>query len=367
MNGFEAELRHRILSVVPHGFIAKHEGRVEDWQRWQQQLAGEAGVIAVSPFIHGQVMVSRPGMIRGARLQAVDPHYERQVSRVGDSIIAGSYDALADKPYGVVIGSLLARHLGVGVGDSVSLVLPQVTVTPLGVFPRVKRFEIVGVFAVGAQLDADTVFIHLQDGQRLFQAGNAVDGLRVRTSDVFSAPHLLPALAKQLTDNAYAQSWRESQGSLFHAMKMEKTMVTLLLLVIVAVAAFNIVAILTMMVADKRGDIAVLRTMGASASSITAIFMIQGLLIGLLGVLLGAGLAIPVALHIGAIVAWFEQMLGAQVFNPSVYFISTIPSVLKREDLMMVCASGLLLSVLATIYPALRAARVEPAEVLRYE
>ena len=367
MNGFEAELRGRILAVVPHGFIATKEGPLDNWQQWVKPIEAHQDVEAAAPFIEGNVMISRPGMVRGAKLQAIDPLIESRVSDVASSIVAGNYQDLKAGEYGILIGDLLARYLGVSKGDKISVVLPKVTITPLGVFPRVKRFTVVGIFSVGAQLDSDSVFIHLKDGQKLFQYGNKVDGLRVKLEDLFEAPSLLPELAQSMPAPAVSKSWQQTQGTLFQAMKMEKTMVTLLLLIIVAIAAFNIISILTMMVADKRSDIAVLRTMGTSPGTIMRIFMIQGVTVGSMGVLVGTALAIPVAFNVGEIVAWAESLFGLAVFNPQVYFISEIPSVVKLQDILLVAISGLILSALATLYPSIRAASVQPAEVLRYE
>jgi lipoprotein-releasing system permease protein len=367
MNGFEAELRDRILAVVPHGYLVGNDQTLTDWQHTLERIEQESAVVAAAPYIDGNVMVSRPGMVRGATLHAIDPALESRVSSVGNSLIKGRIEDLQAGQYNIVIGEILAHYLGVYIGDEISIMLPRVAVTPVGVFPRVKRFHISGIFKVGAQLDSNTVFIHLQDGQKLFQYGDAVKGLRVQLHDLMEAAHYLPTLLANMPTGSRAIAWSETQGSLFKAVKMEKTMVSLLLLIIVGIAAFNIVSILTMMVADKRADIAVLRTMGASPRMILSVFMIQGVSIGLLGIAVGIAIGVPVALYIGQIVLWFESLLGGQVFNPDVYFISRIPSVLKWGDVMTVAACGFVLSLLATIYPSLKAAQIHPAEALRYE
>ncbi|MEE8057098.1 MAG: lipoprotein-releasing ABC transporter permease subunit [Pseudomonadales bacterium] len=367
MNGFEAELRNRILAVVPHGFLRGPDNQLADWQQSAALLEVQSNVKGVAPYIDGNVMLSRPGMVRGATLHAVDPAYESNVSSIGSSMMTGALTDLKAGEYNIILGKILARFLGVYVGDDISVVLPRITVTPVGVFPRIKRFRVTGIFQVGASLDSSTVFIHLADGKKLFQYGDKVNGLRLQFDNVLMATEYLPDLLKLMPVGSTATSWAQTQGSLFQAVKMEKTMVSLLLLIIVAIAAFNIVSILTMMVADKRADIAVLRTMGATSQTIMLVFMIQGITVGLLGVLVGIVIAVPVALNVGDIVIWFEAIFGAQIFSPDVYFISRIPSVLEWSDVLMVSVCGFVLSLLATIYPSVRASKVQPAETLRYE
>ena len=367
MNGFEAELRGRILSVVPHGYLDGPDRRLENWQQWSAEFGRWPAVKGLAPYIDGNAMLTRPGMARGVQLVAIDPQREAAVSSVSQQMVVGSFDALLPGSYGIIIGNILARTMGLAPGDTITVLLPKVTVTPVGVFPRSKRFTVVGTFSVGSQLDGSTVFINLRDGQKLFQLDEAVTGLRVELDDMFAAARVLPQMAAKMPAHSKAKLWSETQGSLFRAVKMEKTMISLLLLIIVAIAAFNIVSILTMMVTDKRSDIAVLRTMGASPLTITAIFMVQGITVGLVGIAVGIALGVPVALNVGDIVAWLESQSGAHVFNPQVYFISRIPSLLKWDDVLMIAGCGFVLSILATVYPARRAARIEPAEVLRYE
>lgn len=367
MNGFEGELRGRILAVVPHGFIEGGGKRLGDWPRWKSQVEQGEGVVAAAPYIDGTVMLSRPKQVRGARMYAIDPQFEKRVSKIGDSMISGDLNGLQAGRYNMVIGDIVSRYMGAYIGDEITVVLPRVTVTPMGIFPRQKRFRVSGIFKVGADLDSNTVFIHLQDGQKLFQMGDSVNGLRLQFDDLFMADKYLAALTESLPDKSTTTSWAQTQGSLFRAVEMEKTMMTLLLMIIVLIAAFNIVSIVTMMVADKRTDIAVLRTMGASPAAILKVFMIQGMAVGLSGIAIGIAIGIPMAIYTGDIVSWFESSLGMQVFNPDVYFLSRIPSELEWRDIALIALSGLVLSTLATIYPSIRASKVQPAEALRYE
>ena len=367
MNGFEKELRDRILSVVPHGYISGPEGHLSDWQALQQQYLQHPNVSGVAPYIEGNVMLNRNATIRPAQLLAVQPDDEKTVSSVSQHMQQGGFDQLRANEFGIVVGQLLARNLGLRVGDSVSVLLPKMTVTPVGLFPRIKRFTVVGMFSVGAQLDSSTVFIHLADGQKLFQLSGQVQGLRLQFDDLFKAGEYLPQLIANNGAGLSSKSWQQTQGSLFKAVQMEKRMVSLLLLIIVAIAAFNIISIITMIVADKRAAIAVLRTMGASPASVMQVFMIQGVALGLMGITVGLILGVPAAYFAGDIVAWFEQLFGMHVFNPQVYFITHIPSLLQWQDVLWIVGCGLLLSLLATLYPAWRAAHVQPAEALRYE
>ena len=367
MNGFEAELRGRILALVPHGFVDAQEGYLRDWQTLADDLAHTPGLVAAAPYIGGSAMVAKRGPVRGVQLWAIDTRYETQVSSVQHHIIDGRYENLPLTPFGIVIGDILARQLDAMVGDSIDVILPQVTVTPLGIFPRQKRFIVTAIFRSGSQLDSTTVFINLQDGQRFYQTGAGVSGLRVAATDLFEAGPLLQRWNIQHNGNYRVRDWSQTQGSLFQSVKMEKTMVGLLLFVIVAIAAFNIVSILTMMVNEKRADIAVLRTMGASPRAMMAIFMVQGAVIGLAGVAIGALIGVPVALNVGDIVAALEQLFGAQVFDPSVYFVTRIPSVVVARDIVEICLLAWVLSLIAALYPAWRAAQIHPAEALRYE
>ena len=366
MNGFDHELKQRILRVVPHGFLTTGEP-LADWRGLAQRIDNTPGLVGSAPFVGGQALVSFAGNVRGLELQGVLPSRESSVSVVDQHMLIGELDRLQPGTYGIVIGAMLARSLGVTTGDKFTVTLPQVSITPAGVFPRTKRFTLVGVFEVGAQVDQTLALIHIEDAQTLFRLGNAVDGLRLKFDDIYEAPQALSTLVKNLGPGYHGKNWSQTQGSLFQAVKMEKTVVGVMLSIIVAVAAFNIITCLVMMVAEKRTDIAVLRTMGMKAGDIVSIFMVQGIALGIAGIFVGAALGIPAALYLSQFVAWIESMTGLQVFDPSVYFVSFIPSRFQWQDALWVCGIALLITLLATLYPSWRAARIMPAEALRYE
>lgn len=367
MNGFERELQQRVLSVVPHGYIEGPQRRLANWQNYANTLADNPQVSGVAPYVGGKAMLAVFKRLRGVSLYGINPEQERAVSAVSEHMIAGEYLSGDPGQYQIIIGDILARQLGVNIGDGVTVILPKVTVTPFGLFPREKEFTVSGVFSAGAQLDGSSAFIHIGDAQRLYQLGDDVEGLRLQLTDMFAAPQLLPMLAAQLPQGSVPVSWSDSQGSLFQAVKMEKQMVRLLLLFIVLIAAFNIVSILSMAVSAKRGSIAVLRTMGSTPGSIMAIFIVYGMATGLIGLGLGLLIGVPLAQHVGDVVAFIERLSGMQLFNPQVYFITHLPSHLLWSDVVIVSSFALLLSLLATLYPAWQASRVQPAEALRYE
>ncbi|TGD73597.1 lipoprotein-releasing ABC transporter permease subunit [Mangrovimicrobium sediminis] len=367
MNGFAGELRGRILSLVPHGFVEAGGEGMSDWQQRAREIEAMPGINATAPYITDKVIFVNGRSLHGGVLTAIDPQQEARVSRVTHALRAGSLASLEEPGFNLVLGSVLARMLNVGIGDSVEVTVPRLTVTPLGVFPRSKRLTVTGIFEVGAPPDGYQAFIGLPIGQKLLGPRHAVDGLQVHTDDLFAAPDIMRALGQNLPADYRVRDWSQTQGSLFRAVKMEKIMVSLLLLSVVAVAAFNIVSTLVMSVAEKRGDIAVLRTMGARAGSIMLIFIWHGLALALVGVASGVVLGVLLAENISTITRFAENLFGVKLFDPSVYFITELPSVLQWGDVIAVVIAAFLLSLLATLYPAWRAARVAPAEVLRYE
>lgn len=367
MNGFAAELRERILSLVPHGYVNfLDDDAGVHWAEQMQRVADMPDVVAVAPFLREQVLLGTGSSLQGARLFGVSPADEARVSRVANTLVAGHLAAIDTEPFGIVLGITLARMVGADVGDTVVVTLPHLTVTPLGAFPRSKRLTVVGLFQVGAQQDAEQAYVSLDTAQRLLNRSGSVSGLQVKTDDLFAAPATMHEVGERLGPGVSAVDWSQTQGSLFRAVRMEKITVALLLLSVVAVAAFNIVSTLVMSVAEKRGDIAVLRTLGADARGVMTIFIIHGLSLALLGVATGGAIGVLLSLNIAELTSWVEALTGAVLFDPDVYFISALPAVLEWMDVLTVALASLGLGAIATLYPAWRASRIAPAEVLRY-
>ncbi|MCC5882731.1 MAG: lipoprotein-releasing ABC transporter permease subunit [Halomonas sp.] len=366
MNGFDHELRTRILGMVPHTKIEARSGLVE-WETLAEQLMQRERVIGAAPYIQQQGMFSVAGRNEGAMVNGIHPEWEDRVSIIGSHMRQGSLDDLQPGEWNIVLGSLLARHLGVGVGDRVTLLVPEASITPAGVFPRLKRFTVSGIFSVGADLDANLAYANIEDMQTLARLGDAVGGLRLELNDLFLAASETRAIINELGTGYRGIDWTFSHGNLFQAIQMEKRMIALLLTVIIAVAAFNIVSTLVMVVTDKHADIAILRTIGATPRSIMGIFVVQGMAIGVIGIAIGVGLGILLALTISDLIGWVESALGIQFLDAGVYFISDLPSRLHWSDVRDIVAAAFGLTFLSTLYPAWRASRVQPAEVLRYE
>ncbi|SDL63529.1 lipoprotein-releasing system permease protein [Modicisalibacter muralis] len=366
MNGFDHELRSRVLGMVPHTRI-EAQGGMTDWKALAERLTQRKHVIGAAPYVQQQGMFVAAGRNEGALVYGIQPEYERDVSIIDRHMQQGSLDTLKPGEWNLVLGGLLAQHLGVGVGDRVTLMIPEASITPGGVFPRLKRFTVSGIFRVGASLDASLAYANIEDMQTLTRMGDTVGGLRLELDDLFIASEETQAIVQDLGYGYRGIDWTYTHGNLFQAIQMEKRMIGLLLMVIVAVAAFNIVSTLVMVVTDKHADIAILRTIGATPKSIMGIFIVQGLAIGVIGIVIGVILGIVLALTISDIIAWFESVSGIQFLDPGVYFISYLPSQLNWSDVGLIVTAAFGLSFLSTLYPAWRAARVQPAEVLRYE
>ncbi len=366
MNGFDHELKQRILQVVPHAQL-KSTTAMKDWQQLAERIASTPRLVASAPYIGGQGLLSYAGDIHGVEVQGIDPEWEKNVSPIEDAMLIGSLRDLEQQRYSIVMGRLVAVMLGLNVGDKVTLTLPQFSISPAGVFPRTKRFTLVGVFEVNAPVDQTLTLIHLDDAKKLFRKGDSVDGLRLRFDDIYYAPTGSRILADELGEHYQTRDWSQSQGNLFQAVKMEKTMTGILLSIIIAVAAFNVISSLVMMVSEKRSDIAVLRTMGLKKQGIVTVFIVQGISMASIGIVIGSILGVFVAVYLPQMFALIEKLLGFQLFDPDVFFVSFLPSVWQWQDTLKIIAGAFVVSLLACTYPALRAARIEPAEALRYD
>lgn len=362
MNGFGEELKRRLLSTLPHAYVEPVSAPLASWREASVWWQSQQGVVAVAPVISRKVMLTNGGLTRAVNIHAVEPALESSVSSLPSVMREGVFEDLREGRFGIVLGAVTAQQLGVFPGQKVDVILPQLSTTALGIFPRTKRFEIVGIFEAGAQVDGSEAFIHIGDGQRLFRyADDAVAGLRLSFQNMFLADQAVVPADWRMT------TWTQSNASLFSAIAMEKLMMTFLLLIVVVVAAFNVVSIMSMLVNDKRGDIAVLRVMGASHSAVRQIFMTTGILIGLVGSAIGCLLGVLLALNIGDLVAFVERLLGGVMFDPSVYYISQLPSELVWSDIAVVIVASFTLSVLSSYYPARRAAAIQPSRALQYE
>ncbi|WP_295515404.1 lipoprotein-releasing ABC transporter permease subunit [uncultured Pseudomonas sp.] len=366
MNGFQEEMRGRILGMVPHAFISGAQP-LDDWRPLAAKAEQQPHVLAAVPYTQLQGMLSVRGRMQPLLVDGIDPTQEKRVSIVGERMTQGSLDALKPGEFGIVLGEIAARRFQLELGSQVTVIIPEVGATG-SITPRLRRFTVVGTFKVGAELDASLALINVADAAPLkgWQPGQ-VESIRLALDDLFQAPRISRDVAKALGPGYQARDWTITQGSLFQAMQMEKTMIGLLLLLIVAVAAFNIIATLIMVVADKKADIAILRTLGATPGQIMAVFMVQGTVIGLVGTLIGGVLGVIAALNVSDWIAALERLVGHKLFGGDMYFISNLPSRLELEDVVLIAVAALSMSFLATLYPAWRASRTSPAEALRYD
>lgn len=368
MNGFHKEVRERILGMASHAEIRALGGSLESWRPALQTAKGDQDVIGAAPFIDAQAMLQHAGQVSGAMVRGVDPALEPEVVDVGKHMVVGSLADLHQGGFSIILGRELANVLGVSVGDKVTLLVPQITVTPVGSLPRMKRFTVSGIFEVGmGEYDRGVAMVHIADAAKLLRMGNAVSGVRLKLDDLFRAREISHELAARFDGLFRVLNWTDFHRNFFSALETEKRMIGLLLFFIVVIAAFNIVATLVMAVVDKQSDIAILKTFGASPGQIRNIFIVQGSVIGFAGTLLGAILGVLLSLNIEAVVAWVEQVFGVQFIDPSVYYIAKLPSDLQWHDVLLVTGGSFLMTLLMTLYPARQAYKVQPAEALRYE
>jgi lipoprotein-releasing system permease protein len=368
MNGFEKELRDRILGMASHATVTTFAGRLPDWEGLSGELANNDRIVAMAPYVRGETMLSMGKQVSGALLRGVLPDREGDVSDVVSHINGGDLGLLEAGKYGIILGSELAIALGAGIGDSITVVSPQVTIGPTGILPRLRRFTVMAVFEVGMyEYDRGVALVHIEDAARLFRLDDNVTGLRLKLDDIFAAPRIARTLSYQLSGDYRVEDWTRQHANFFRAVKTEKRVMFIILTLIVAVAAFNIVSTLVMVVNDKRSDIAILRTLGASPGSIMTIFIIQGVVIGVLGTALGVAGGVGLALNVETIVPAIENLFNVEFLAADVYYISDVPSEMHWNDVWIMVLVAMGLSLLATLYPAWRAAHTLPAEALRYE
>lgn len=369
MNGFERELRTRILSVTSHATLMGLNGALDDWRSARDAALHHPGVVAAAPYIEEQAMVAHGQSVLGTMVRGVIPEEERKASGIAKTLTQGSIDDLQPGAYRIVLGVALARDLNVDVGDSIVLIAPEGTATPTGIMPRMRRFQVSGLFESGMyEFDRGLALLNMEDAARVYHLGDKATGIRLALEDALQAPTTVRDLALAIGgEGFYVSDWTRNHANFFRSIQMTKSMMFIILLLIVAVAAFNIVATLVMIVKDKQIDIAILRTLGAGPRNILAAFAVQGVLIGLIGTTLGAALGVLVSYNLESLVRGLEKMLGTQFLDARVYFMSDLPAFVEWPDVLQICAVAFVLCVLATLYPAWRAARTQPADALRHD
>ena len=368
MNGFERDLSRRILDIVAHATLEGEGARLADWRAVMEKTRCEDGVVAIAPFVEGRAMLVAGERSAAVDLRAVEPDAERRVSALERHLSDGGLRALDPGGWRVLLGRGLAHKLRVRRGDGVLVVIAQGNVTPAGVAPRMRRFTVAGFIDAGMyEFDQGLAVVHLADAQKLFRLGDAVTGLRYRFDDPNAAPELIRAIGQSLPGSYFISDWSRRQGNFFRSLQVTKSIMFFVLLLVVAVAAFNIIATLVMVVKEKRADIAILRTLGGAPRDMVSIFMTQGSVIGVVGTAIGAAAGLVLAFNATPVVAALQQATGITFVDPQVYFISELPSEVRAADVLLVAGVALALGVLATLYPAWRAARTQPADALRHE
>ncbi|MFO0217420.1 MAG: lipoprotein-releasing ABC transporter permease subunit [Burkholderiales bacterium] len=368
MNGFQKEVRAGMISVASHIQILNFEKGLADWPKLLAETRAQKDVIGVAPFVNGQGLLSIGQSVRGVGVRGIDPELEASVSDIGIKMRIGKTNDLRPGEYGIVLGSYLARALMVNVGDRIQLITPQGSMTPAGMQPRLRSFTVVGVFSSGHyEYDLNLALIHLRDAQVLFRLEDNVTGLRVKVEDVNEARSIARRLQDNLKVDGVVQDWTVENATYFRAVEIEKRMMFIILTLIIAVAAFNLVSTLVMVVRDKHPDIAILRTLGASPGMIMRVFVVQGALVGAIGTMLGVVGGVLLALNVGAIVSAVESAFGFRVLSPEIYFLSSLPSDLRWADVWVTAVIALVLALVATLYPSWRASKVNPVDALRYD
>ena len=369
MNGFERELKERILTVASHVRISGNQGWLDDWKDVMSQIDSNSNIEAQAPYILSHGMLKNKNLVSPAIIRGIEPELESTVSSIAESMISGTLDALEPGKFGIILGEDLASKIGgVNVGDKVILISTRGRSTPAGLLPRLKRFTVVGIFNLNFyEYDNGLALTHLNDLAKLQRVGNSVSGLRLKTNEVFDTPLISKELRQTFGTSYSVMDWTSEYSNLFEALKIERHVMFIILLLIVAVAAFNIVSTLVMLVSDKNSDIAVLRTIGVTPKSIMAIFIVHGAVIGIIGTIIGTITGVITGFNLETLIPWAEQLFGTQFFPDDIYIITKFPAQLVWDDVIKIAVASLLLSFLATIYPAWRASKVQPADALRYD
>ncbi|MEI7968504.1 MAG: lipoprotein-releasing ABC transporter permease subunit [Betaproteobacteria bacterium] len=368
MNGFQQELRTRILGVAAHVQLVAFEGGLPGWEKVAAFARRHPDVMSTAPYVNAQGLLSFDRTVQGAMIRGVLPDLEDKVAEIGQHMKSGRFDALRPGEFGIVLGNELARNLGVRLDEKVTVIAPQGQVTAAGVLPRIKQFRVVGIFEVGMyEFDSGLALVHMADAQKLYRMEDRVSGVRLKLRELFDAPRVSRELAANLPADLFVSDWTRSHGNFFRAVEIEKRVMFIILTLIVAVAAFNIISTLVMAVTDKQADIAILRTLGASPGSILRIFIVQGALIGVIGTAVGVLGGLLLAANIDVVVPFIERTFSVQFLAKDVYYISELPSRIEAVDVVTIALVSLGLSLIATLYPSYRAARINPAAALRYE
>lgn len=368
MNGAEREVRERILSLTSHASISPLNARLGDWQDTAARIRDNPAVLAAAPYIEDQALLIAGGKSSGAIVSGVLPEDERQVTVIADKVVEGSLGALKPGEYGIVLGSELAKALGVSLGGRVVITTSLRTTTPAGVMPRWRGFKVVGIFSAGMyEYDRNLAYVHIADAARLYRMGDDVSGLRLKLADMFAAPRVVRELAGALGGGYYIDDWTRKHATFFRSIQLTKSALFLILLLVVGVAAFNIISTLVMVVKDKRSDIAILRTLGAAPRSVLAIFLTQGVAIGAIGTLAGVLLGVLISVNLEGLIHGLEALLGVHFLDAKVYFITDLPARVEWSDVLQISLTAFGLCCLSTLYPSWRAARTQPAQSLRHE
>lgn len=368
VNGFERELQDRLLAMTAHASIEHADGRLRDWRGWVERAEEHVEVAAAAPFVNGQGLLVLGDRLSGAQISGIEPQLESRVSGIGDALISGNLLSLQAGSFNIVLGVELADELRASIGDKVTLTLAEGIVTPVGIVPRTKRFTVSGTYRIGMyEFDRRVAFVNIEDAQKLFRLSEDVSGIRLAVTDIYRASQVVRAVALDAGGGVLVSDWTRRHVNFFRSIQITKSILFVILLMVVAVAAFNIVSTLVMVVKDKQSDIAILRTVGATPSAILRIFITQGCIIGVLGTMGGVILGVLLTLNLENIVGFMEATFGIKFLAADVYFISDLPADLRIADVVQISAIALVLALLSTLYPAWRGARTSPAEALRYE